>query len=243
MSENKKKKQTETAPLIATIIVAVLAMAAVIVLLITINSADKNKQTEDNTPAVTTHQFSEEFVENCQFAAQDLVRDSYKVIRLFISEGLPHYDEPYGNEPDDGLYTVNSTDYSSLEDIENLVRSVYKNSEAERIMNLGVYKNRKVLVDIVYEDTTAEAAATAEDRPLYEEKEVLGISAAFTPDASANEGWTEYCSIAVMPKSETECELTISVGGSEDGSVAPVKTLETAMVKIEGEWKLASFVY
>lgn len=242
MSENKKKKQTETAPLIATIIVAVLAMAAVIVLLITINSADKNKQTSDNTPAVTTQQFSAEFVESCQFAAQDLVRDSYKVIRLFVSEGLPHYDEPYGNEPDDGLYTVNSTDYSSLEDIENLVRSVYKNSEAERIMNLGVYKNRKVLVDIVYEDTTAEAATT-ENRPLYEEKEVLGISAAFTPDAAANEGWTEYCSIAVMPKSETECELTISVGGSEDGSVAPVKTLETAMVKIEGEWKLASFVY
>ena len=242
MSENKKK-QTETAPLIATIIVAVLAMAAVIVLLITINSTDKNKQTEDNTPAVTTQQFSAEFVESCQFAAQDLIRDSYKVIRLFVSEGLPHYDEPYGNEPDDGLYTVNSTEYNSLEDIESLVRRVYINSEAERIMNLGVYQNRKGLVDIVYEDTTAEAAATTENRPLYEEGAALGISAAFSPEAAANGGRAEYCSIAVTPKSETECELTISVGGSEDGNVAPVKTLETAMVKIEGEWKLASFVY
>ena len=49
-----------------------------------------------------------------------------------MTEGLYHEDEPYGNLPEDGYYTVNSTDYNSLEQIEELVRSVYAEDAAEQ---------------------------------------------------------------------------------------------------------------
>ena len=247
MSENHSKNNTQTGPLIATIVVAVLAIAAVVALIITMNN-NSSSSGEGVSSVVTDVGFqpTQELVDECTYAAHDLVADSYSIIRLFVSEGLPHYDEPYGNEPEDGLYTVNSTEYKTLEDIESLVKRVYTNSEAERIMNMGVYKERKVLVDIVYDDTAESAdTATAEaERPLYKEETVLGISADFKADSEYNKGWSA-CSIAVLPKSETECELTIYLGGmsADDAEADPDSVLETAMIKIDGEWKLAAFVY
>lgn len=254
MSENKPKytQNTTNVSLIATIIVAVLAIVLAVVAIITMRNSSDTPATS-SVVSNTDFRPTQELVDECTYAAHDLVADSYSIIRLFVSEGLPHYDEPYGNKPEDGLYTVNSTEYTSLEDIENLVRRVYTNAEAERILGMKVYQNRKILVDIVYDDSTAEStseAETAEPRPLYEEKTVLGISEEFTPNESYNKGW-DSCSIAVLPKSETECELTIYLGGiatSETGSAEtaeadPDSVLETAMVKIDGEWKLAAFVY
>lgn len=61
---------------------------------------------------------------------------------------------PYGNLPEDGYYTVNSTDYNSLEQIEELVRSVYAEDAAEQILKnsdgkgLKVYANREQLVRV-----------------------------------------------------------------------------------------------
>ncbi len=245
MSENNSKSGSSAVSLIATAIVAVLAIVLAVLAILSMN---KNNPSAENSSVSSVVQPvfhpTQELVEECTYAAHDLVKESYDVVRLFVSEGLPHYDEPYGNAPEDGLYTVNSTDYSSLEDIEALVKSIFINSEAERIMSMGVYKERRVLVDIVYDDATSEPAATEEARPLYEEQTVLGISADFVPDESANEGW-ESCSIAVLPKSETECELTIYLGGidGETSDPDPDSVLETAMVKIDGAWKLAAFVY
>lgn len=249
MSENKPKytQNTTNVSLIATIIVAVLAIVLAVVAIITMRNSSDTPATS-SVVSNTDFRPTQELVDECTYAAHDLVADSYSIIRLFVSEGLPHFDEPYGNKPEDGLYTVNSTEYTSLEDIENLVRRVYTNSEAERILGMKVYQNRKILVDIVYDDSTAESTAeteTVEPRPLYEEKTVLGISEEFTPNESYNKGWNS-CSIAVLPKSETECELTIYLGGistKETGSEETDSVLETAMVKIDGEWKLAAFVY
>ena len=246
MSEYNHKNTTSAGPLIATIVVAVLAIILAVVAILTLN---KSNEQPENRPASTTSadptfRPTDELIEECTYKAHDLVKASYKVIRLFVSEGLAHYPEPYGNEPEDGLYTVNSTEYGSLADIEALVNSVYVSSEAERIMNLGVYRERTILAAIVYEDNTAEASETAENRPLYEERKVIGIDAKFKPNDAVNEGW-DSCSIAVLPKSETECELTIYLGGldEETAQTDPNMVLETSMVKIDGEWKLAKFVY
>ncbi len=254
MSENKSKKNASTATLVATIIVAVAAIALAIVAVITLNKSSGSTSNTPSSSVDTNFKPTDELVEECQYAAHDLVKNNYEIVRLFVTEGLPHYDEPYGNLPEDGVYTVNSTDYTSLSQIEEFVKSVFVNSEAERILTnidgngLSVYKNREVFVDVVDEETgeTAETTATGEtvSRPHYTTETVLGISADFKPDTSYNKDWSS-CSIAVLPISENECRLTIYLGGLDESaeSADPDNVLETQMVKIDGTWKLSVFVY
>ncbi|MDE6726895.1 MAG: hypothetical protein K2J80_03015 [Oscillospiraceae bacterium] len=92
-----------------------------------------------NTPKLPdgteiTFKPTQEFADECGNVARELVADNYKIIRLFISEGLPHLDEPYGNRPEDGLYIVKSDRYSSLGEIETFVKSIYTEKEAQRIL-------------------------------------------------------------------------------------------------------------
>lgn len=77
---------------------------------------------------------SAEFVNECGANAQALMDDNYKVVRMFVSEGLPHLDEPYGNAPEDGLYTVSSDEYKTYAELETFIKSVYTAEEAERIL-------------------------------------------------------------------------------------------------------------
>ena len=247
MSENKSKTQSNTSSLIATIIVAAVAVALAIIAVVTLNGSDEDTSAS-STAGTVSFSASAELVDECEYAAHDLIEKNIEIIRLFITEGLHHYDEPYGNLPEDGIYTVNSTDYTSLEQIEELVHSAFVNAEAERILTnidgngLAVYQNREILVDAVYTDEAT--SESAESRPLYTTETVLGISADFVPDSDYDKDWS--CSIAVSPVSETQCELTIYLGGLGDGGVDdvdPENILETAMVKIDGEWKLSVFVY
>lgn len=133
MSEQKKgKKKAQTSAIIATIVAAVSAIAAMVVLLVILNKQHDTPKLPDGTEI--TFKPTQEFADECGNVARELVADNYKVIRLFISEGLPHLDEPYGNRPEDGLYTVKSDRYSSLEEIETFVKSVYTEKEAQRIL-------------------------------------------------------------------------------------------------------------
>ncbi|MDE6030729.1 MAG: hypothetical protein K2G32_03825 [Oscillospiraceae bacterium] len=248
MSEKKYKENKSVIPLVATIIVAIIAIVLAIVAILTLRRDEPEPNSSEPTPVVSNFVPSDALIEECTYAAHDLVRDNFSVIRLYITEGLAHYDEPYGNLPEDGIYTVNSTEYSSLEQIEEMLKSIYVKSEAERVLTnidgngKAVYVNREVLVDAVY---TGEAES-GESRPLYTTETVLGISAGFIPDTSYNKDWST-CNIAVLPTSETECELTIYLGGltpdSEIDETNKDSVLETAMRKIDGEWRLAQFVY
>lgn len=249
MSEKKYKENKSIIPLVSTIVIAVIAIALAIVAMMTLKK-DKPGQNGSEPSQTISNNFvpSDELIEECTYAAHDLVRDNFSVIRLYITEGLAHFDEPYGNLPEDGIYTVNSTEYSSLEQIEEMLKSIYVNSEAERVLTnidgngKAVYVNREILVDAVYTDE----AESGESRPLYTTETVLGISADFTPDTDYDKDWST-CNIAVLPKSETECELTIYLGGltpdSEIDETNKDSVLETAMRKIDGEWRLAQFVY
>lgn len=249
MSEKKYKENKSIIPLVSTIVIAVIAIALAIVAIMTLKK-DKPGQNGSEPSQMISNNFvpSNELIEECTYAAHDLVRDNFSVIRLYITEGLAHFDEPYGNLPEDGIYTVNSTEYSSLDQIEQMLKSIYVNSEAERVLTnidgngKAVYVNREILVDAVYTDE----AESGESRPLYTTETVLGISADFTPDTDYDKDWST-CNIAVLPKSETECELTIYLGGltpdSEIDETNKDSVLETAMRKIDGEWRLAQFVY
>lgn len=240
-------KKNSTIPLIATIIVAAVAIAAVVIAIVTLNAGKGN--TTPGQQGGVTNEFrpTQELVEECTYAAHDLVADSYKIVRLFVTEGLAHYGEPYGNEPEDGIYTVNSQEYSSLSQIEDFVYSVYTNSEAERILKnidgngTAVYRDREILVD---DNSTVEG--TADSSHMYKTETVLGISADFAPDTGYTKDWSS-CRIAVLPKSELECELTVYLDGLDENSEITEENkgsvLEIPMLKVDGEWKLALFTY
>lgn len=268
MSEKKyPEKKSNTAPLVATVIVGLAAVAAVVMLLI-MNNDTADPGGSSGLPSGTQVSFrpTQELVDECSVESHDLLQESYKIIRLFVTEGLPHEDEPYGNEPEDGIYTVNSKDYTSFEQIEALVKSVYIDSEAERILHnldgngLEVYKKREILVDAVYSDEasdseasgtgeTAETGETGEtsstNRPAYVKKTVLGINADFKPDESYKKAW-ETSRFVFDLKSESECALTIYLGADEStdlSAVDPGSILETSMRKQDGKWRLTKFVY
>ena len=222
MSENNTKQSK--VPLIATIVVTVLALAAVVALILILNKP------AENSPAPSDEVFrpTAEFEQECSYEAHDLVKESYEIIRLFVTQGLPHLDEPYGNAPEDGIYTVDtekSRGYKTFEDIENKVKSVYTNEAAEKVMKLDVYKKRK---------------------SLYNDDVVLGIKADFKADASREKLW-ENCALAVLPTSETECDITIYLDGTGDSSdisaVSEDKILRTKMIKTDAGWRLTEFVY
>lgn len=254
MSENNTPpKKSNTAPLIATLIVVAAAIAAVTMLIIMMNNTEE-REGSSATPASSDTVFrpTQEFIEECSVESNELLQKSYKIIRLFITEGLPHYDEPYGNEPEDGIYTVNSKDYTSLEQIEQLVKSVYIESEAERILHnidgngFEVYKNREVFTDVVYTDeASAGESGESSDRPAYIKQTVLGINAEFEPDTSYEKPW-ESSRLEFVPISESECKLTIFLGAGEGTDLSAVDSsliLETAMKKQDGKWRLSKFVY
>ncbi len=256
MSNNKKTMNTT---LIATIIVAAaaaaLAIAAVVMILTQNPSKPQTSGESVNNTVSDTSYLTPEYREECEYAAHDLLNDSHEILRLFVTEGLHHEDEPYGNLPEDGYYTVNSTDYTSLEQIEELVRSVYTDDAAERILKnsdgngLVVYANREQLVRVEQTAPTTEGTAdgtsesTAESGPKYEKVYKLGISADFTPDESKS--WSS-CAITIEYLENGKCGLTAYLDGidSSNGVTDENKdsVLQMVMVKLDDGWRLADFV-
>ena len=133
MSEKKNESPKKGAStLIATIIVAIAAVAAIIVLMVMTHKTDSPQKLPDGT--VVTFKPSRELADECGANAQALMADNYKVVRMFVSEGLPHLDEPYGNRPEDGVYTVSSDEYKTYAELEAFIKSGYTAEEAQRIL-------------------------------------------------------------------------------------------------------------
>lgn len=181
MSEQKKgKRKAQTSAIVATVIAAASAIAAIVVLLVILNKHDTPKL-PDGTEV--TFKPTQELADECGVAAQILIQNNYKTVRLFVSEGLPHLDEPYGHRPEDGLYTVKSDRYSSYEEIEAFVKSVYTEKEAQRILTqmpsdpskqlngedgedvalIAVYGTREIFVDIPAEAPSEPESSDEED--------------------------------------------------------------------------------
>ncbi len=224
---SSKKQSSSNSALIATIIVAALALAAVIVLLVVLNKNDGENSGENNFKA------TQELLDECGTSAHDLVSKNYEIIKLYITEGLAHKDEPYGNEPEDGIYTVDSDMYDSIDDIEELVKSVYTAEEADRILHnfelklkdgstqaVELYKNRDVFGDIF-----------------------LGIDARFAPDTSYTADWSS-CMLEVIPTSESSCDITVYINGItvEEAAEHPESVLSAKMIKTDDGWRLTEFL-
>lgn len=237
MGENKSNQSNSgKGPLIATIIVALAAIAAIVVLMITLMSGKETENSGVSLSADTEISFkaSQELVDECRDNAHDLVANNFEVIKLYITQGLPHLDEPYGNLPEDGVYTVNSDKYKTMDDIENFLKTIYVDEAVKDILNMNVYKSRLMKDGVPY-------MGTESDSPDVEK--VLGINAAFKANKDYGKDWTS-CFVEVTPVSETECRIAVYVNGTkpDDESVDSDSVIESTMIKTDDKWKLSELL-
>lgn len=174
MSEQKKgKRKSAASAVVATVIVAIAAAAAIVVLMM---MSKKPTEPEQKLPNGTTVAFkpTQEFADECGENAQKLVAGNYKIVRLFVSEGLAHRDEPYGNRPEDGLYTVESDEYETYEQIETLVKSIFTEEESKRILT-------QMPSDPAAKDNDTSAAETSDISDTSEEISRPELIAVYAP--------------------------------------------------------------
>ncbi len=253
------KQKQSLVPLISTIIVAVAAIVVAVVAIILLTSDNGGNNSSQNDPASTSSVVEEfvptqELVDECTYAAHDLIAGNYKIVNLFITEGLPHFDEPYGNRPEDGIYTVDSKEYTSLKQIEDLVNSIFTEQEANRILTnidgngLAVYRNREVIVEVESAPESSEEGAETEASDTenkFTTEFVLGISESFVPDTDYNKDWSSV-RIAVVPVTASECRLMVYLDGVDPTVVTSAdgnSVLEVSMIKSDNGWRLTKFVY
>lgn len=224
-----------TAATIATIIVAVLAIATTLFLLY----QTSQQQIQDNQyNYVPTDEINEEMNMN----AVTLIKNNCEVFRIFLQYGLPHRAEPYNNVPEDGYYTVKSDNYKTISDIETLVNSTFVEKEAKRILtningdNVAVYAeetdddgNKGIGLDVSMVDENGRFKAINYD--------YTWSNAKFT----------------LHPKSNTECDIIVELNPAEETSSAEnassgsddsnTKKVTANMLKVNGEWRLQKLVY
>lgn len=224
-----------TAATIATIVVAVLAIATTLFLLY----QTSQQQIQDNQYNYVP---SDEINEEMNMNAVTLIKNNCEVFRIFLQYGLPHQAEPYNNVPEDGYYTVKSDNYKTISDIETLVNSTFVEKEAKRILtningdNVAVYAeetdddgNKCIGLDVSMVDENGRFKAIGYD--------YTWSNAKFT----------------LHPKSNTECDIIVELNPAEETSSAEnassgsddsnTKKVTANMLKVNGEWRLQKLVY
>ncbi len=223
-NDNKQKSLAAT---IATALVALAAIAAVAAGIIMINKNDE-PDVSDSTPSI-----SDELVDECGKAANELVQNNYTVLKLYVIEGLP-YKTVYGNSSEDGYYTVDDANYKDFSQIEELVKSTYTAEEAERILTR---------FPVTMETGAKDVQVYKQHKDPVDGSECLGIIEGFTPDKEYSRDWSK-CRVTISPKSETECELTVIADGytEEEAKSHPESVLTTKMVKQDGKWLMSALL-
>ncbi len=228
MSNGEKHSTGSLAATIITVLIAVAAAAAVAAVLVLTSGKD-----EQSNPESASNPISDELVNECGAAAQELVQKNYKVIELFATQGLK-YKTVYGNPPEDGYYSVDDEEYKHYSQIEELIKSVYAAEEAERILTRYPVKTETGTKDIqIYKEHNDPTSG----------EECLGISEGFVPEKDYARDWSK-CVIKISPKSAAECELTVITDGvaEADAEAHPESVMTTKMVKRDGKWLLSNLL-
>lgn len=227
----KDQKNANSVYLIATVVVGIAAVAAVVFLIVMMNTQGGDRGTSDvsfsSSSTSSAFRPTEELVNECNDNAHDLMAGNYEILRLFMLEGMPHADEPYGNDPEDGYYTAISSKFPTYASLETYVKSLFVADEAARILENFDGNGLKVYC------------------PREQHDGALGIIASFAPDETYDKPW-DTTRIQFVPKSETECELTVFLGADENtdlSSVPAEHTLNVSMTKGADGWRLTKLVY
>ena len=227
-----KGKYSESAPLYA-ILLSVGAVAAVAVFFIVNNivggelppvvkpsEETSASQTEEAPPQDDNDEADEALVEEVKDAVEKhLIIDNHNVLKLFYTKGMNHKDEPYGNEPEDGYYSVDSTDYTSVDQIFELVDRTFVPETAERIktdpLGLGI-------------------------GPVYKMRDNgdLGINAKFAP-MEYKISWTK-ATYKIKDLTDTSCSIKLTLHKKSDKSEVEV---DAELRKTDDGWKFTDIVY
>jgi len=204
------------ASLIITIIVALLAVAAVFFAFKMLNSGDNNGEFKPDQALES----------EANVAAQRLVKDNYTIFELFY---LMTYDknthfqpEPYGLAPEDGYYTLKEDviEFDSVDKIFALVDGTFAKTAAEEIKTFST--------------------RTEEGAPVYNDKdEKIGVNETFEPMDDYELIW-ENVPVTVTFESEVRCILSIVLTDS-DGKEVPKQT--TMNKEDDGVWRLENIFY
>lgn len=223
-----------TAATIATIIVAVLAIATTLFLLYQTSQQQIQENQYNFIP-------SDEVNEEMNMNAVTLIKNNCEIFRIYLQYGLPHQAEPYNNVPEDGYYTVKSDSYKTMSDIEKLVNSTFVEKEAKRI-----------LTDINGDNIAVYAEETDEDgnKGIGLDMNMVDENGRFK---ALDYGYTwSNARFTLHPKSNTECDIIVELNSAEEtssadttssGSESSIKKVTANMLKVNGEWRLQKLVY
>ncbi len=230
MKVKGKHSESEILHAIILIVAGVLAIAVFIIVYKFLPFSSKKTEpdaqsTQTSTTADTSapeqedegYSVDTELAEEMKDAAIQLISDNYKVLRLYYIRGLSHKDEPYGNVPEDGYYTVNDETYTSIDQLEEIVDRTFTAEFAQNVKTdpLGygaIYKTRP--------------------------NGTLGIIAGFTP-MDYDRSW-ENPDFRIQPVSETACTIMITIHEKSGNAEVPV---EGTMIKTEDGWRLTSILF
>lgn len=221
---NIKGKYPESTPLYAAFLSAgAVAAIAAFAIVLNLSPAPEKKdpvQTTTTTAAASAPQgymADNEIAEEMKDAAQLLVSNNYKVLSLYYIHGLDHKDEPYGNSPEDGYFTVKDSEYTSIEQLEELVDSTFLEEQAVTVKanSLGY-------------------------GPIYKVRDNgdLGIIENFTPMAY-DVSW-ENPQFSIDPISNEDCVINITLHNRTSGEAV---ALAGEMTKTEEGWRLKTILF
>ncbi len=223
-----KGKYPESTPLYAAFLsVGAVAAIAVFAIVMSINgdkipTVSGNTNITTTTTAVTTEKPSgyspdEELSVEMKDAAIELLGLNYETLRLYFTTGLQHKDEPYGNAPEDGYYTVKDSEYSSLSQLEELVDKTFVPAQAQAIKENSLGYG-----------------------PIYKERDggELGIIENFTP-MSYDVSW-DNPQFTIEPVSDEECAINVTLHNRTSGDEV---ILKGEMTKTEEGWRLKTILY
>lgn len=229
MSSGNKRKAESVASLVITAVIAVAAVAAVIVLVVLLKG---DKQSSENDE-IQQQQQNTLLLNECAEAANALVQKNYTVLKLFVTEGLD-FTTVYGNPAEDGYHSVDDEVYKHYSQIEELVKSVYTASEAERILTR---------FPVVTESGTRDMQVYTEHKDSVDGEMKLGINENFISDESYSKDWSK-CSVEVHPENDDECSIMVITDGytKSDAVSHPECVITAKMIKQDGEWRLSAIL-
>ena len=223
-----------TAATIATIIVAVLAIATTLFLLYQTSQQQIQENQYNYIP-------SDEVNEEMNMNAVTLIKNNCEIFRIYLQYGLPHQAEPYNNVPEDGYYTVKSDSYKTMSDIEKLVNATFVEKEAKRILtningdNIAVYAEET--------DEDGNKGIGLDMNMVDENGRFKALDYGYT--------WSN-ARFTLHPKSNTECDIIVELNSAEEtssadttssGSESNIKKVTANMLKVNGEWRLQKLAY
>ena len=210
---SKAKNKQNTVSIIITVVAALLAIAAVVFLIITISS-EQDEIVEQPGVSGTPDFINDQLIGNMEQAAYDLLPENYKIYQ-YLTRGMNIKPEPYGNYPEDGFYTCDNSDYPTFEAFSEYVRSVYTADTAEKLLTDPFGGGP------VFGDDDGE----------------LGLSVDFKATEDAGLSWTD-AKFVCSPVSEAECKVQITLKDESGKDVIKNVT----MVLENGSWKLTELV-